>query len=79
MSASDQIILEALEAAAEREVGDGFLDAGVFDGVPVSHVFVPEPGEPWDEDDVAAVRAVGEADVAAKIAYWRRVLDRVSR
>ena len=75
VSVSSQIILEALEDAAGKAVDEGRLDPGVYEGAPQSVVFYPEPGEPWDEDDVAAICAVCEDNVAAKIAYWQRVLD----
>lgn len=75
MSVSGMIILNALEAAASEAVESGWLDESVFEDAPRSHVFMAEPGEPFDEDDVEAIKLVGEQDVAAKIAYWRNVLD----
>lgn len=72
---SGHIILDALKGAAAQAVEDGVLDESVFDRAPVSHVFFPEPGEPFDEDDALSIRAVGEDDLTAKIAYWRNVLD----
>lgn len=75
MTASAHIILDALESAAREAVDRGELDDNVFDHEPQSTVFYPEPDEPWDEDDVAAIKAVGDQDVHAKIAYWSQVLD----
>ena len=75
MSVSDSIILDALETAVYAAVEAGRLDSSVFDREPQSHVFYPEPDAPWDDDDVAAIKAVGQQDVAAKIEYWRGVLD----
>ena len=75
---SDLIILEALENAAAAAVDRGALDESVYDREPRSHVFYPDAEEPWDDDDVVAVKTVGEHDVAAKIGYWRSVLDGVT-
>jgi hypothetical protein len=75
VSVSGRIILNALEVSASEGVEAGWLDESVFDNVPESTVFVPDAEAPWDDDDVAAIKMVGEQDVAAKIAYWRGVLD----
>lgn len=77
MSNSQEVILNALENAVMDLVDEGKLDDGVLDNVPQSHVFYPEPGEPWDEDDVAAIKSVGDADVLARINYFRELLDGV--
>ncbi|WKW87310.1 hypothetical protein SEA_CHARGERPOWER_95 [Mycobacterium phage Chargerpower] len=76
MSNSQHIVLEALENAVYEAIDQGTLDAYVLENVPQSHVFYPEPGEYWDEDDVAAIRSVGDSDLAAKIAYFSELLDR---
>jgi hypothetical protein len=40
---------------------------------PRSHVFIPGVDfDPFDEDDVAAVMAVGERDIANREDYWRQ-------
>lgn len=72
---SQHIILNALVAAVDEAVDAGRLPAEVFDNAPQSHVFMREPGEYWDEDDIAAIRHVGENDVAEKIWYYSQVLD----
>lgn len=72
---SQHIILDALESAVWEAVTEGRLDRSVYDNAPKSHVFTPEPGECWDEDDVAAIKAVGQNDLAAKIRYYSQVLD----
>lgn len=75
---SNHIILDALEAAVYERIGNGTLDADVLDNVPQSHTFYPSDGDVdyYDEDSVAAVRAVGDSDVLAKINFYRQVLDR---
>ncbi|AVO21393.1 hypothetical protein PBI_MEGABEAR_84 [Mycobacterium phage Megabear] len=77
MSTSSHIMLEALEDTAHRLVSLGQLSESVFENAPKSTVFYLEPGEVWDEDDVPAIKAVGEADMQAKIMYWSRVIDGV--
>lgn len=72
-------MLDALKAAAEAAVEDDTLDVSVFDHEPRSQVFFPNPEEPWDEDDVETINLVGEKDVAAKIAYWRDVVNGVGK
>lgn len=73
---SDHIILDALEAAVYERIDSGELDADVLDGLPEGYVFYPNDFDAYDEDSVAAVRAVGVQDVAAKIGFYRQVLDR---
>lgn len=47
---------------------------------PKSHVFIPgEDFDPYDEDDVAAVKQVMEKDAAAQIDYWRERALRAER
>jgi len=72
---SQHIILTALEDAVAERVANGTLDESVYDNEPRSHVFYPEPGESWDEDDIGSMKAVGQQDVLNKIRYWSRVLD----
>ncbi|QYC55158.1 hypothetical protein SEA_BOILGATE_80 [Mycobacterium phage Boilgate] len=72
---SQHIILNALTAAVEEAVNEGRLPAEVFDDAPQSHVFMREPGEYWDEDDVEAIRLATENDVAEKIRYYAQVID----
>ncbi|ALA06626.1 hypothetical protein SEA_LUMOS_120 [Mycobacterium phage Lumos] len=75
MTTSQQLTLTALQAEVDRLVSEGVISETVYDHLPQSHTFIPEAGECWDEDDIAAIKAVGEADVAAKIAYLARVID----
>lgn len=74
---SQHIILNALIAAVEEAVDEGRLSADVLVNAPQSHVFMREPGEYWDEDDVEAIRHVGDVDVAEKIWYYSQALDRM--
>ncbi|AKF14256.1 hypothetical protein SEA_LUCHADOR_92 [Mycobacterium phage Luchador] len=76
MSNSLHIIYAALENAVYEAIDAGTIDPEELDGLPRSTVFYPEPGEPWDEDDAAAIRAVGESDLAAKISFYSNLLDR---
>ncbi|UJD21189.1 hypothetical protein SEA_SORORFAGO_92 [Mycobacterium phage SororFago] len=76
MSNSTYVIYEALENAVYEAIDAGKLDPEALDGLPTSTVFYPEPGEPWDEDDVAAIHAVGMSDLEAKIGFYRNLLDR---
>lgn len=71
---AQHIMLDALVAEAERLITEGRLDPEVYEGEPVSHTFYPGD-EPWDEDDVASIKAVGQQDVSRKLAYWQRVID----
>lgn len=75
---SQHIILNALTAAVEEAVDEGRLSADVLVGAPQSHVFMREPGEYWDEDDIEAIRLATENDVAEKIWYYAQALDRMA-
>lgn len=72
---SQHIILDALIAAVEAAVDEGRVPADVLFNAPQSHVFMREPGEYWDEDDIESIRLVGENDLAEKIWYYSQVLD----
>ncbi|ABE67728.1 hypothetical protein Wildcat_148 [Mycobacterium phage Wildcat] len=79
MSAAQDIILNALMDAVHEKVDQGKIDPEVFEHEPQSHVFYPEPGEYWDEDDVAAIKAVGESDVQAKINYYISIINQAEK
>ena len=49
--------------------------AYALDNEPESVVFYPGDGEPWDDDDMEAIKIVGANDVYAKLVYWQEVVS----
>ncbi|QOP64405.1 hypothetical protein SEA_HEXBUG_36 [Gordonia phage Hexbug] len=77
MSTSQHIILDALVAHAEQ-VLDPEDFAYAMNNEPQSVTFFPSAEDgPYDEDDVAAIRDVGDRDMHARVMYWQGLVDQL--
>lgn len=81
---STNLMINALTDAVSAAHAAGRIDddtlASLFENEPESVVFYAGgDDEPWDEDDVAAISAVGERDASAKLAYWMDAVDELGR
>lgn len=76
---ADQIVIEALKHAVYAAYEAGEITEDEYDTIrgqePESHVFYPDPDEPYDEDSADIISHIGAEDRARKLRYWRERVD----